>query len=116
MPKKDARNQGAGGTQAEQKSEASVVRPAGTTGRYLVLFKKGAEKAGVQALSKRAGIAMASSADYDTSPSSAVAEMASDGGLFFETLGVAVVDTPPQTIQSLSLEMTDDNPILAVEA
>jgi subtilisin family serine protease len=79
------------------------------------MFKEGAEKAGIQALSQRAGIAMASSADYQTNLSAAVAEMGSDGGLFFETLGVAVVNTPPQAIHSLSLEMTDGDSVFAIE-
>jgi len=99
----------------ESATETGYVKPPGTTGRFLVLFRSGAEKAGIDTLNKHAGIAMTSSVDFAEKPSTAVAEMGRDSGLFFETLGVAVVDTEPQTIQSLSVDGTSDNPILAVE-
>ncbi len=111
MAKKDGRVQGI----EEQKAAAGRITAPGTTGRYLVLFKQGAKAAGVQVLSKKAGIAMASSTDFETGAALGVAEIGGDQGLFFETLGVAVVDTAPQTIQSLSGETADDSLILAVE-
>jgi subtilisin len=94
---------------------AAVVAP-GTTGRYLILFKEGAQKAGVQALSKHAGIKVASFAAYEgEGGAAAAAEIKESEGLVFETLGIAVVDTPPDTIQMLGVEAAEENPVLAVE-
>ena len=121
MPKKGARVRAAAGAQPSRQArrstpDTSYVRPPGTTGRYLVLFRNGAEKTGLDVLHRRTGIAMVRSADYSSNPSNAAAEMTSNGGVYFEELGVAVVDTPPQTMRSLSVDETDDNPILAIEA
>lgn len=71
-----------------------------TTGRFLVLLKEGAAEAGAKALRDKTGVAVSSA-------SSLLAQDASlEGpGMVFENLGVAVVDSPPDAMQSVMAEM-----------
>jgi subtilisin family serine protease len=82
--------------------------PAGTTtGRYLVLFEGGAAKAGIAALTKATGARRVAATDDVTEPEP-------NEALFFEHLGVAVVDTNPQQMRQAGVEPAAEG-IIAVE-
>jgi hypothetical protein len=61
----------------------------GTTGRSLVLFEEGEAAAGIQAVQEAVGISLAAANGDEVAP-------AEGGGVVFESLGVAVVDAPPE--------------------
>jgi subtilisin len=83
----------------------------GTTGRYLVLMREGAAEAGARTLREKAGIKIASSADFE---GRAPAERMAEGeAIVFKELGVALVDSPPEQMRAIST--AEDNMILAVE-
>jgi len=82
--------------------------PAGTTtGRYLVLFEEGAAEAGIAALTDATGARRVAATDDVTEPEP-------NEALFFEQLGVAVVDTNPQQMRQAGVELASQG-ILAVE-
>jgi subtilisin family serine protease len=82
--------------------------PAGTaTGRYLVLFEGGAAEAGIAALTKATGARRVAATDDVTEPEP-------NEALFFEHLGVAVVDTNPQQMRQAGVEPAAEG-IIAVE-
>lgn len=84
--------------------------PAGTTtGRFLVLFEEGTAEAGVAALSEATGARTVTATDEATEPEP-------NQALFFESLGVAVVDTSPEQMQEAGLRAAGADGILAVEA
>ena len=60
-----------------------------TTGRSLVLFADDGAKAGMKAVRDAVGLEIASARD---------AESAAEGGVLFESLGVAVVNAPPDQV------------------
>jgi subtilisin family serine protease len=74
---------------------------AGTTGRTLVLFEDGGAAAGLQAVQDATGVEVAA---------------AHAGGDYFETLGVAVVDAPPEQVAQAGVSAAGAGAILAVEA
>ena len=83
----------------------------GTTGRFLVLMKEGATDEGIATIKKTTKRTLTSSATLLES-----AEAEKPQGIFFETLGVAVVDSPPEEMQSLSAEAgNESSPIMLVE-
>lgn len=84
----------------------------GTTGRYLVLFREGAGAASIRNFGKAAGVAMASASDFKEGAPE-LSKLASDEGVIFPDLGVAVVNTPPEQIQSVAAAADSD--ILAIE-
>ena len=84
----------------------------GTTGRYLVLFREGAGAASIRSFGKAAGVAMASASDFKEGAPE-LSKLASDEGVIFPDLGVAVVNTPPEQIQSVAAAADSD--ILAIE-
>ncbi|HKS63668.1 MAG TPA: S8 family serine peptidase [Xanthobacteraceae bacterium] len=84
----------------------------GTTGRYLVLFREGAGAASIRNFGKAAGVAMASASDFKEGAPE-LSKLASDEGVVFPDLGVAVVNTPPEQIQSVAAAADSD--ILAIE-
>lgn len=87
----------------------------GTTGRYLVLMREDAVKAGAKLLREDAGLSVASSSDFDDGAVGAQ-EMSEGEAIIFDDLGVAVVDTPPEQLQSLGIAAADgDSAILAIE-
>jgi subtilisin len=92
----------------------SEITPPGTTGRYLVLMREDAVKAGVKTLKEATGVRVASTADF---PEGAVEgeQLAEAEAILFEDLGVVVVDTPPEQIQALSAMAAEENAILAIE-
>ena len=76
----------------------------GTTGRSLVLFEEGGNKAGMRAVQEAVGVETVAA----TAKASAPAEGA---GVLFESLGVAVVDAPPDQV----MEAAGEGAILAIE-
>jgi subtilisin family serine protease len=86
----------------------------GTTGRFLVLLREDAVKTGVSALSDTLGLNVASSADFAAGAVDAQA-IQDAGAMVFPTLGVAVVDVPPDQVQSFGVMANEDNGILAIE-
>jgi subtilisin len=73
---------------------ASDLYPGGVTGRYLVLFDEGVGKAGVKALGDATGLTIATVGKEGR-------EIEEDA-VFFDQLGVAVVDAPPEQIREAS--------------
>ena len=63
----------------------------GTTGRSLVLFEEGAAEAGMQAVQEAVGVQVVAASGDEATP-------AAGGGILFESLGVAVVDAPPDQV------------------
>jgi subtilisin len=120
MPKKESKAQGISGARNPEQVELTeslgprIIAP-GTTGRHLVLMREGSGKAGVQALHKLTGISVAHSADFITQKGLGAAALQSESGVFFDAIGVAVVDTAPENIQGLGVESIGDSAILAVE-
>lgn len=94
--------------------ESEVITPPGTTGRYLVLMREDAVKAGVKALKDSAGLRVASTSDFADGAVGGE-ELAEAEAILFEDLGVVVVDTPPEQIQTLSAMAGEENAILAIE-
>jgi subtilisin len=76
----------------------------GTTGRSLVLFEEGEAAAGLQAVQEAVGIDVVAASGAESAP-------AEGGGLVFESLGVAVVDVPPEQV----IQAAGDSAILAIE-
>lgn len=94
-----------------QSGEAS---PMETTGRYLVLMKEGTAKKNIEALKNVAGVKAASTSDFKKG----AVNMETLGGaqaVVFESLGVAVMDAPPDQTEAISFAITGDNSILAIE-
>ena len=75
-----------------------------TTGRSLVLFEEGGAEAGMQAVQEAVGVQVTAATGEESAP-------AEGGGILFESLGVAVVDAPPDQV----LKAAGDAAILAVE-
>jgi subtilisin family serine protease len=120
MPKRESKAQGVSGARIPEQVEmpesfgTRIIAP-GTTGRHLVLMREGSGRAGVQALHKRVGINIADSADFATQKGIGAAALEPESGVFFEKIGVAVVDTAPENIQGLGVESFGDSAILAIE-
>ena len=76
----------------------------GTTGRSLVLFEEGASEAGLQAVQEAVGVQVVAASGEEATP-------AEGGGFLFESLGVAVVDAPPDQV----MQAAGDAAILAIE-
>lgn len=85
----------------------------GTTGRYLVLMREDAVAAGVKALTDVAGLEVASARSFENGAVDSQT-MSDAEAIIFENLGVAVVDTPPDQLRSLSAS-AEDSGILAIE-
>lgn len=100
------------GVERTQPSNSGIA--AETTGRYLVLMREGTAKANVEALKNVAGVKAASSFDFKKG----AVNMETLGGaqaVVFESLGVAVMDAPPDQTEAVSFAISGDNPILAIE-
>jgi subtilisin family serine protease len=82
-----------------------AFQPAGgTTGRSLVLFEEDSADAGMQAVQAAVGAKVVAASGEEFAP-------AEGGGIFFESLGVAVVDAPPEQVMLAA----GDAAIVAVE-
>ena len=105
---------GGGRPSASMPPNGEVIAP-GTTGRYLVLMREDATKSAAKTLRDAVGVTTITSADF---AEGAVGgdHLAEAEALYFEDLGVAVVNTPPEQVQALSAAAAaEDTPILAVE-
>jgi subtilisin family serine protease len=89
--------------------------PGGTTGRYLVLMREDAIDEGVKMLRKNTGRSIASATEtLNLTP--ADASRVTGESMFFENLGVAVVDSPPEQMQAMAAEIgTQASPIIHIE-
>ena len=110
---KTREDRGNGGAEIVAGANGDVIPP-GTTGRYLVLMREDAVKAGVKALRETAGLRVASTADFAEGAVEGE-QLAEAEAILFEDLGVAVVNTLPQGIQALSAAAGEENAILAIE-
>ena len=95
--------------------EPTVATPGpGTTGRYLVLFREDVGAAEIQTLANVAGLQVASAAEMGDS--AGVAGLGGDaGGVLFDEIGVAVVDSPPDQMRAVGALSVADSGILAIE-
>ena len=82
-----------------------AFQPSGeTTGRSLVLFEEGGAAAGMKAMQEAVGVQVTAATGEESAP-------AEGGGILFESLGVAVVDAPPDQL----MQVAGDAAILAIE-
>lgn len=91
--------------------------PGATTGRYIITFREGAQEQALALMSRSAGIGLVASA-ADFAGGAVDPEQVSDAGaVYFDKLGVAVVSTPPDGLQALSVAAAgdDQSAILAIE-
>ncbi|MBP2323816.1 subtilisin family serine protease [Kibdelosporangium banguiense] len=87
---------------------------AGLTGRFLVLLEDDSVAAGARAMSRVAGLRMASTAD---SAGASVASMLNDAdGVILHELGVAVVSAAEDQASRLAVAAAEPGPIATVEA
>lgn len=85
-----------------------------TTGRYLVLMQEGSAKTHIEALKNVAGVKAASTSDFKKGGVN-LETLGGAQAVVFESLGVAVMDTPPDQTEAVSFAISGDNPILALE-
>ena len=88
-----------------------------TTGRFIVTFKEGAKAEAYSALKKGAGIAKAdimSSADFQDDGAD-IDNVPDAGGVWFENLGIAVMNMPPDSAGAFAEDVGSDSAILAIE-
>src|SRR5688500_8439073 len=99
MTKRTRQGDNDGSSVGEDRADVPIP---GTTGRYLVLLRSEASRAGGKALTDIAGMRVASTADFVEG----VVEpdkLGDANAILLQELGVAVVDTPPDQMRSLSL-------------
>src|SRR4051812_3032900 len=75
-----------------------------TTGRFLVLLPDDDHEAGVAALKKHTGVQVASASELSAE------QIATEKGVVFDTLGVAVVEAAPQDIQAAAVAVAPGGP------
>lgn len=109
---KSPRENGRANQPANISTNGDVIMP-GTTGRFLVLLREDAIKSAAKTL-RDTGLKTTSTADF-TEGAVAGEHLAEAEALIFEDLGVAVVNTPPDQIKTLSAAAAEDTAILAVE-
>jgi subtilisin family serine protease len=88
------------------------ARAGSYTGRTLILLDEVNSRTGLQSLQDRAGLRLASTADFEAGTASA--EAVAQGDLFFPNLGVAVVQTPLEQLQTTGVLSTAETGILAM--
>lgn len=110
-PRKNTDSAGNGGTRGN--GAAGAIAP-GTTGRYLVLLREDALQEGIKAMSDTAGLRVFSTADVEDGAIKG-GQLEDTEAIVFDKIGVAVVDTPPEQIRSLSMAAAPDGAILAIE-
>lgn len=87
------------------------------TGRYIVTFEEGAEREALAMMNRSAGIsAVARAADFDDGAVDAQT-IQDSGSFYFDQLGVAVVEAPPEAMRSLNAAASegDRSAIMSVE-
>lgn len=87
------------------------------TGRYIVTFKEGSEKQAMSLMSRSAGIGeVARAADFAAAAVD-TETLGGGGSVYFDEIGVAVVEAPPDAMGALSAAASEDDEsaILAVE-
>lgn len=91
----------------------TVADANGTTGRYLVLLKEDGVKEATRLMASSASMKVSAAADFgeDAIPN----DLDGADAVVFENIGVAVVDTPPDQFDALSVAATDDSPIMFIE-
>jgi subtilisin family serine protease len=87
--------------------------PPGTTGRYLVLFERGATAKAPDTLNRLAGLSVASSADF-AGGIAASGDMGGADAVMFQDLGICVTAAPPEQTRLLGVAAAETG-ILAVE-
>lgn len=97
---------------ASAQTPADATPTSGTTGRFIVTFREGAEHEAVAALSG-AGLQVASSNDFTDSAVDFGALSTADA-LVLPEIGVAVVSAEPERMDSMSA-LGETSPILAIE-
>jgi subtilisin family serine protease len=88
-----------------------------TTGRYIVTFKEGAKTEALNSLKKDAGVAKANmmmSSDFHVEGID-MAQLPDNGGVFFENLGIAVMNIDPAASGAMAADAGTDSAVLAVE-
>jgi len=83
------------------------------TGRYLVLFREGETDSAVQVLSDQLGMRAVRSSQFLAE--GVAADALANENIIFDSLGVAVVNAPPDQMAPLSALAAEDSNILAVE-
>ena len=86
----------------------------GTTGRYLVLLREDAVKEATRVMTATAGMKVSVASDF--TEGNIPHDLGGADAVIFENLGVAVVNTPPDQLDALSVAAAEDNPILVIEA
>lgn len=110
---KSNRENGRGNQPANISPNGNLIAP-GTTGRFLVLLREDAVKNAAKTLRDTAGLRAMTSADF-TEGAVGAEHLAESEAFVFEDLGVAVVNTPPDQVKTLSAAAAKDTGILAVE-
>ena len=89
----------------------------GLTGRYIVTFREGAQNQAMSLMSRSAGIGLVASAADFAEGAVDLEQTQGAGAVYFDQLGVAVVDTPPEQLNALTAAAAEDDEsaILAVE-
>lgn len=88
-----------------------------TTGRYIVTLNDDGQDDALAVLNQRVGISpenMMSSLDFGADGVD-MAQMPAGGGIVLPNIGIAIVDTPPDAVNALSVAAADAPSILAVE-
>lgn len=109
----------AGSPPSEPPAATPSVEPTdeNTTGQYIVTFREGSEKRATNLMSKAAGIqSVASSADFNEG-AMRLESVESADAVVFDELGIAIVRTPPDSLNALTAAAADDDEsaILAIE-
>jgi subtilisin len=86
----------------------------GATGRYLVLLREDAVKEATRVMTSTASMKVSMASDF--AEGDIPHDLGGADAVIFENLGVAVVNTPPDQLDSLSVAAAEDNPILIIEA
>jgi subtilisin len=108
------RGQGRKRRASERAEATSYDEVGGTTGKYLVLIRRGGTEEAMAQLKDSAGISVTNSAEFEDGAVPADT-LANAEAIVFDQLGVAVVSTHPDQFMALS-HSADNNPlIMAIE-
>jgi subtilisin len=104
---------GAGAEEPAAEVETEMTDVNGTTGRYLVLFREDSLKEARKVMASAASMSVSAASDF--AESGIPSDLGGADAVVFENIGVAVVNTPPDQLESLSIAATEDSPILVIE-